>query len=214
MSCAGEEHGFDEAGAIEPRICAALADMGEERIEQWRDAGLLPGALRNQEPERDSPDEPDWFYSWDDLHRILAAAKLIELGLPAERLAETFARFDGACRWWAVILAAGDLEPIFPAEADFRRFIAERWHERELGSLWRFADAIRIDPHIHGGLPVIHGRRVDTRTVYSFHMNGESIEEVADGFSLTPHLARRAVEFEQAVLSRNGVQRADASAAG
>ena len=91
-----------------------MSCAGEERIEEWRAAELLPGALWNEESERDFPGEPDWFYSRDDLHRILAAANLIEPGLPAERLAETFARFDGACRWRAVILAVGDLEPIFP----------------------------------------------------------------------------------------------------
>ena len=200
MSCTGEEREYGKTGAIEPRICAALAGVGAAQIDQWREAGLLPGALWNDEAERDFPEEPDWFYSWDDLHRILAAAKLIELGLPAERIPEIFARFNEACQKWATKLAVDDLEPIFPAEVGFHRFIAERWHERELGRLWRFADAIHVDPHIHEGLPVIRGRRVDTRTIYGFHVHGDTIEEIADDFLLTPHLARRAIEFEREVL--------------
>lgn len=214
MSCNDEKHEFDQAGAIEPRICAALAGVSVEQIDQWRKAGLLPGALWNDEAERDFPDEPDWFYDWDALHRILAAAKLIELGLPPDQIPETFTRFDKACRRWPTALVVNDLEPVFPEVIDFRRFIAERWHERELGQLWRFADAIRIHPRIHGGLPVIHGRRVDTRTIYSFHMHGDTIEKVADDFLLTPHLAQRAVEFERAVLACEGVEQTDVPAAG
>lgn len=202
MSCNDEKHEFDEAGAIEPRICAALAGISVEQIDEWREAGLLPGALWNDEAERDFPDEPDWFYDWDALHRILAAAKMIELGLPPDQIPETFTRFDKACRRWPTALVVNDLEPVFPEVIDFRRFIAERWHERELGQLWRFADAIRIHPRIHGGLPVIHGRRVDTRTLYSFHHHGgTSIEDLADEFLLTPYLTARGIEFEEALLS-------------
>ena len=211
MSCAGEEHGFDEAGAIEPRICAALAGVGEERIEQWRGAGLLPGALRNQGAEPDFPDEPDWFYSWDDLHRILAAAKLIELGLPAERLAETFARFDGACRWWAVTPFTVTLEPVFPAGLSAREFVAQRWHEAELGRLHRFADVIQLDPDIHGGLPVFRGRRVDTRTIIAGHRGGMTTESLCRNYTITPYQVQRAIEFE---LQLEGVARIDAPAAG
>ena len=214
MSCEGEKHEFDEAGAIEPQICAALAGVSLEQIDEWREAGLLPGALWNDESERDLPDEPDWFYDWNSLHRILAAAKLIDLGLPPEQIPDTFAQFDKACPHWATSLIPRSLEPCFPAGVDLRRFIAERWHERELGRLWRFADAIHIHPRIHSGLPVIHGRRVDTRTLYSHHHHGGTgIEELADGFLLTPYLAARGVEFEEALLSANETQ-SDAFAAG
>ena len=207
MSCNDEKHEFDEAGAIEPRICAALAGVSVEQIDEWREAGLLPGALWNDEAERDFPDEPDWFYDWDALHRILAAAKLIELGLPPDQIPETFTRLDKACRRWPTALVVNDLEPVFPEVIDFRRFIAERWHERELGQLWRFADAIRIHPRIHDGLPVIHGRRVDTRTLYSFHRHGgTSIEDLADEFLLTPYLAARGIEFEEALLNADETQ--------
>lgn len=92
MSCEGEKHEFDEAGSIEPQICAALAGVSLEQIDEWREAGLLPGALWNDEAERDFPDEPDWFYDWESLHRILAAAKLIDLGLPPPTVSPTPSR--------------------------------------------------------------------------------------------------------------------------
>ncbi len=197
MSCNDEKHEFDEAGAIEPRICAALAGVSVEQIEAWREAGLLPGALWNEEEERDFPDEPDWFYSWDDLHRILAAAKLIELGLPLARIPETFARFDKACRHWATDLFVSMLEPVFPDGLNPQTFVAQRWHERELGRLHRFADVVRIDPRIHDGLPVFHDRRVDTRTIFSGHCGGMSTESLCHHYTVTPYQVQRAIEFER-----------------
>lgn len=199
MSCSDEKHEFNEAGAIEPRICAALAGVPIEQIEAWREAGLLPGALWNEEEERDFPDEPDWFYSWDDLHRILAAAKLIELGLPAAQIPETFARFDKACRRWATSLIPKSLEPCFPREVDMWRFVTERWHEAELGQLHRFADVIEIHPKRHEGLPCIRGRRVDTRTLISGHSAGMSDAQLSHSYRITPYQASRAVAFEQAM---------------
>ena len=199
MSCDGEKHEFDEAGAIEPQICAALAGVSVEQIDEWREAGLLPGALWNDEAERDFPDEPDWFYDWNSLHRILAAAKLIDLGLPPDQIPATFAGFDRACEHWATDLIPKSLESCFPEQVDLWRFITERWHEAELGQLHRFADVIGIHPRRHEGLPCIRGRRVDTRTLISGHLSGMSDAQLAYSYRITPYQARRAIAFERAM---------------
>ena len=211
MSCDGEKHEFDEAGAIEPQICAALAGVSLEQIDEWREAGLLPGALWNDEAERDFPDEPDWFYDWNSLHRILAAAKLIDLGLPPDQIPDTFARFDRACRHWATDPHEATLGAVFPHGINAREFVAQRWHEAELGRLHRFADVIQIHPRIHEGLPVFRGRRVDTRTIVAGHRTGMGMESLCRNFTITPYQVRRAIEFE---LELAGKAKVDAPAAG
>ena len=185
-------------GALPPDVVAGLSGLGAERLERWRAEGVLPASLGNPDPvEWRDEDDPDWFYTLADHARVLGAAKLLELGLPEAELPAALARLDGACARWATDLVPARIEAAFPAEVDFERFIAERWHEDRLGRLHEYADVVEMAPGRMDSMPVIRGRRVDTETVARFHCGGETDDEIAQNFRLTPRQVERALAFER-----------------
>ena len=200
MSCDPGEprHRMHEHGALPPGLVAGISGIGPERLECWRADGLLPASLENPDPAgaRDEGD-PDRFYTLDDLARVLAAAKLLQLGLAEAELPAALARLDHACARWATDLAPIRIKDAFPASVDFDRFIAERRHEDRLGRLHEYADVVEMAPGRMSSKPVIRGRRVDTETLARFHFGGASDEEIAASFRLTPRQVRRALAFER-----------------
>ena len=211
MSCHGEADPLRDAGAISPAIVAGLSGLPPERLERWRAEGLLPASVINDDPDREEFGDPPWYYSWNDHHRVLGAAKLLELGLSEADLPDALARLDAACPRWAVALPVRALAGALPQEVNAQRFWAERWHEGALGRLFRFADAVEMESGKLGGLPNVGGRRIETDMVAAYHAGGMSIDEIARTYWLTPFQVRRAVEFQQALYT---AVVADASAAG
>ena len=211
MSCHGEPDPLRDAGAIAPAIVAGLAGLDPEQLERWRADGLLPASVINDDPDREEFGDPPWYYSWNDHHRVLAAAKLLELGLAESALPDALARLDAACPQWAVELPIRLLEDTLPQEVDPRRFWAERRHEGSLGRMYTFADAVDLDPHIGKGDPTVRGRGVDACMLARFHAGGLSIETIAEDYWLPASQVRRIVEFDH-MLRKTAVT--DAPAAG
>ena len=97
MSCHEEPDPLRDAGAISPTIVAGLSGLDPEQLEHWRADGLLPASVINDDPDREEFGAPPCYYSWNDHHRVLAAAKLLELGLAEADLPTALARLDAAC---------------------------------------------------------------------------------------------------------------------
>ena len=211
MSCHAESDPLRDEGAISPAIVAGLSGLDPEQLERWRAEGLLPASVINDDPDREEFGDPPWYYSWNDHHRVLAAAKLLELGLAEADLLGALARLDAACPQWAVTLPQQALEAALPQAVDLQRFWSERRHEGPLGRLFRFADAVEMESGKLGGLPNVGGRRIETDMVAGYHTGGMSIDEIAQTYWLTPFQVRRAVEFQQALYT---AVVADAPAAG
>ncbi len=211
MSCHAEPDPLRDAAAISPAIVAELSGLDPEQLERWRAEGLLPASVVNDDPNREEFGDPPWYYSWNEHHRVLAAAKLLELGLAEGDLPDALARLDAACPQWAVTLPQRVLEAALPAEVDIQLFWAERRHEGPLGRLFRFADAVEMESGKLGGLPNVGGRRIETDMVADYHAGGMSVDEIAQTYWLTPFQVRRAVEFQQALYT---AVVADALAAG
>ena len=202
MSCdPGEpEYQMHQYGALTPELVAGISGIEPEQLECWRAEGLLPATLSKAELEPFcDEDDPDWFYTLDDHARVLAAAKLLQLGLPEAELPAALARLDEACIRWAVDLIPILIKDAFPEGLDFDRFIAERWHEDKLGRLYEYADVVELKPGVMSSMPVIRGRRVDTNTVICSYRDESDIERIMAGYRLTPYQIRRAVAFERAV---------------
>ena len=214
MSCdPGEpEYRMHQYGALPPELVAGISGIEPEQLECWRVEGLLPATLSKAELEPFcDEDDPDWFYTLDDHARVLAAAKLLQLGLPEAELPAALARLDEACVRWAVDLPPLQISEAFPAGLDHERFIAERKHEDRLGRFYRYADVVEMVDEIRDGMPNIRGSRIDTYTMICSYRSDSDIEWIARGHCLTPYQVRRAVRFEQAV---RGLETADATAAG
>ena len=211
MSCHAESDPLRDEGAISPAIVAGLAGVTSEHLERWRAEDLLPASVINDDPDREEFGDPPWYYSWNEHHRVLAAAKLLELGLAETDLPDALARLDAACPQWAVTLPQRVLEAVLPQAVDLQRFWSERRHEGPLGRLFRFADAVEMESGKLGGLPNVGGRRIETDMVAAYHVGGMSIDEIAQTYWLTPFQVRRAVEFQQALYA---AVVADAPAAG
>ena len=211
MSCHGEADPLRDGGAISPAIVAGLAGLDSARLGRWRAEGLLPASVINDDPDREEFGDPPWYYSWNEHHRVLGAAKLLELGLAETDLPDALARLDAACPQWAVTLPQRALEAALPKSVDLQRFWSERRHEGPLGRLFRFTDAVEMEGGKLGGLPNIGGRRIETDMVAGYHAGGMSIDEIAETYWLTPFQVRRAVEFQRALYAEAA---ADAPAAG
>ena len=201
MSCHGEPDPLSDVGAIAPAIVAGLAGLDPEQLERWRADGLLPASVINDDPDREEFGDPPWYYSWNEHHRVLAAAKLLELGLPEADLPDTLARLDAACPQWAVSLISGVLEPALPAAIDTHRFIAERWHEGPLGRLYTFGDSVEMVPGRCDAEPTVRRRRICTAMLAHEHTPATGIERLAYSYRLPQYAVRRALEFEQALCS-------------
>ena len=214
MSCdPGEpKYRMHEHGALPPELVAGISGIAPDRLECWRAEGLLPASLSRAdlEPFCDE-DDPDWFYTLDDHSRVLAAAKLLQLGLPEAELPAALARLDEACARWAVDLPPLQIGEAFPAGLDHERFIAERKHEDRLGRFYRYADVVEMVDEIRDGLPNIRGSGIDTYTMICSYGKESDIERIARDYRLTPYQVRRAVRFEQAV---RGIEAAGAPHAG
>lgn len=200
MSCHGEPDPLREAGAIAPAIVAGLAGLDPEQLERWRADGLLPASVINDDPDREEFGDPPWYYSWNDHHRVLAAAKLLELGLPKPDLPDALARLDAACPQWAVELPIRLLEDTLPQEVNPHRFWAERWHEGPLGRLYTFGDSIEMVPGRCDAEPTIRQRRIDTAMLAREHRT-QSVDTLAHTYWLPQYAVRRAIEFERALRS-------------
>ena len=213
MSCDPAGNEMHQHGALTPRIVAGLSGFSIEQLERWRESGLMPASLENREPPEMQAefDDPPRYYDWDDLHRILAAAKLLELGLPEAELSAALARLDAACARWATDLVPSSIREALPERIDAHRFFAERWHEGPLGRLYEYADAVEMVPGRRSCVPVLRGRRVDTWTVLSEYCAKRDYAAAAASYWITPYQARRAVEFECAL---GGVGQADAPLCG
>ena len=200
MSCHGEADPLRDAGAISPAIVAGLSGLDPERLERWRAEGLLPASVINDDPDREEFGDPPWYYSWNDHHRVLGAAKLLELGLAEADLPDALVRLDGACPRWAVTLISGVLEPALPAEVDASRFIAELWHEGALGRLYAFGDSVEMVPGRCDAEPTVRRRRIDTAMLAREHRT-VSVDTLAHNYWLPQYAVRRAIEFERALRS-------------
>ena len=200
MSCHGEADPLRDAGAISPAIVAGLSGLEPERLERWRADGLLPASVINDDPDREEFGDPPWYYSWNDHHRVLGAAKLLELGLSEADLPDALARLDGACPRWAVTLISGVLAPALPQEIDAHRFIAERWHEGPLGRLYPFGDSVEMVPGRCDAEPTVRRRRIDTAMLAREHRT-VSVDTLAHNYRLPQYAVRRALEFERALRS-------------
>ena len=201
MSCHREPDPLRDAAAISPAIVAGLSGLDPEQLERWRADGLLPASVVNDDPDREEFGEPPWYYSWNEHHRVLGAAKLLELGLAEASLPDALARLDDACPQWAVTLPQRALEAVLPKQVNIQRFWSERRHEGPLGRLFHFADAVEMESGKLGGLPNVGGRRIETDMVSAYHVGGMSIDEIAQTYWLTPFQVRRAVEFQQALYA-------------
>ena len=213
MSCdlAGNE--MHQHGALTPRIVAGLSGFSLERLERWRASGLMPASLENREPPEMQAefDDPPRYYDWDDLHRILAAAKLLELGLPEAELPAALARLDATCARWATELVPISIRDALPEQIDAQRFFAERWHEGPLGKLYSFADVVEMLPGRCDSEPTIRGRRIRASMLWLEYPPTAGDEKLAADYSLTAYQVRRAVEFENILRAAEQVH---ASAAG
>ena len=213
MSCDPAGNEMHQHGALTPRIVAGLSGFSLEQLEGWRASGLMPASLENREPPEMQAefDDPPRYYDWDDLHRILAAAKLLELGLPEAELPAALARLDAACARWATDLVPISIRDALPEQIDAHRFFAERWHEGPLGRLYEYADAVEMVPGRRSCLPVLRGTRLDTWTVFNEYCAKEDYAAAAAAYWITPYQARRAIQFECAL---RGEWQTDASPCG
>ena len=200
MSCHGELDPLRDVGAIAPAIVAGLSGLDPEQLDRWRADGLLPASVINDDPDREEFGDPPWYYSWNDHHRVLAAAKLLELGLPEPDLPDALARLDAACPQWVVALPIRLLEDALPKEVDPHRFWAERWHEGPLGRLYTFGDSIEMIPGRCDAEPTIRQRRIDTAMLAREHRT-QSVNTLAHTYWLPQYAVRRAIEFERALRS-------------
>ena len=200
MSCHGEADPLRDAGAISPAIVAGLSGLEPERLERWRAEGLLPASVINDDPDREEFGDPPRYYSWNDHHRVLGAAKLLELGLSEADLPDALARLDAACPRWAVTPISDVLAPALPQEIDAHRFIAERWHEGALGRLYAFGDSVEMVPGRCDAEPTVRRRRIDTAMLAREHRT-VSVDTLAHNYRLPQYAVRRALEFERALRS-------------
>ena len=199
MSCHAEPDPLRDEGAISPAIVAGLAGVTPEQLERWRAGDLLPASVINDDPDREEFGDPPWYYSWNDHHRVLAAAKLLELGLAETHLSDALARLDDACPQWAATLPQRALEAALPEQVDLRRFWSERRHEGPLGRLFRFADAVEMRPNYCAGEPTVRARRLRTAMLANTYPTLSHTEQMVDEYGLTVYQARRILEFEQAL---------------
>ena len=211
MSCHLEPDPFKDEGAISPYVVAGLSGLDPDQLERWRADGLLPASEINDDPDREEFGEPPWYYSWNEHHRVLAAAKLLELGLPTAELPAALACLDEACPRWAVTLIPKAIEAALPAQIDRKRFFAERWHEGPLGQLYSFADVVEMLPGRCDSEPTIRGRRIRASMLWLEYPPTAGDEKLAADYSLTAYQVRRAVEFENILRAAEQVH---ASAAG
>ena len=196
MSCHAEPDPLKDAGAISPYVVAGLSGLDPDQLERWRADGLLPASLINDDPDREEFGEPPWYYLWNEHHRVLGAAKLLELGLPTAELPAALARLDKACPRWAVALIPKAIEAALPPQIDHKRFFAERWHEGPLGKLYSFADVVEMMPGRCDSEPTVRGRRIRASMLWLEYPPAAGDEKLAADYSLTAYQVRRAVEFE------------------
>ena len=211
MSCYEETDPLRDEGAIAPAIVAGLSGLDSAQLERWRAEGLLPASVTNDDPDREEFGDPPWYYSWNEHHRVLGAAKLLELGLAEVELSGALARLDAACPQWAVTLPQRVLEAALPVEVDLQRFWSERRHEGPLGRLFRFADAVEMRPNYCAGEPTVRARRLRTAMLWLEYPAVSGADELAADYSLTAHQVRRAIEFEEALRA---IEQIHAPAAG
>ena len=211
MSCHGEADPLRDGGAISPAIVAGLAGLDSARLGRWRAEGLLPASVINDDPDREEFGDPPWYYSWNEHHRVLGAAKLLELGLAETELSDALARLDAACPQWAVTLPQRALEAALPKSVDLQRFWSERRHEGPLGRLFRFADAVEMRPNYCAGEPTVRARRLRTAMLWLEYPTVSGADELAADYSLTAHQVQRAIEFEEALRA---IEQIHAPAAG
>ena len=200
MTCS-EQNERDHWGALDPWLVVALSGLDEAQLERWRVSGLLPASVKNEEPielQREF-DEPPHYYNWSDHFRVLAAAKLLHLGLPEAELPQVFATFDGVCQNWPTHFVPRDMEPVFPEGIDFRCYVAERRHEYALGKWYEFADVVEMDPMRADGRPVLHRSGLTTDSLWDTYSRETGVEELVEEWRITSYQARRAIEFECAI---------------
>ena len=211
MSCHAEHDPLKDEGAISPYVVAGLSGLDPDQLERWCADGLLPASEINDDPDREEFGEPPWYYSWNEHHRALGAAKLLELGLPIAELPAALARLDEACPRWAVTLIPKAIESALPPQIDHKRFFAERWHEGPLGKLYSFADVVEMMPGRCDSEPTVRGRRIRASMLWLEYPPVAGDEKLAADYSLTAYQVRRAVEFENILRAAEQVH---ASAAG
>lgn len=211
MSCHAEPDPLKDEGAISPYVVAGLSGLDPDQLERWRADSRLPASEINDDPDREEFGEPPWYYLWNEHHRVLGAAKLLELGLPIAELPAALARLDEACPRWAVTLVPKAIEAALPPQIDHKRFFAERWHEGPLGLLYSFADVVEMMPGRCDSEPTVRGRRIRASMLWLEYPPAAGDEKLAADYSLTAYQVRRAVEFENILRAAEQVH---ASAAG
>lgn len=99
--------------------------------------------------------------------------------------------------YWLVVETRGQLLLTAPS-VSFVELV--RWSEKGVASAWRpHADKrspVAVDPRVRFGRPAVRG--ISTEALWEHIDGGESVEEVADAFNLTPADVHWAVSYESA----------------
>lgn len=209
MSCESPEQSRSGWGLLPLRIVAACSGLPPDELERWRRRGVLPATA--ERPDGDGRGASGGQYTWAEHQRAVAAAKLLELGVGAERLPDAMHRLDEACEHWPITLLPELLERALPSGVEAWRFRAERTYEGALGRLREYGDVVRMEHDKLGGMPTVCGRRIGTAMLAGEYDGGGTVEEIAREYWITPAEVNRAVQFERAV---DEFWPADAPAAG
>jgi len=66
-----------------------------------------------------------------------------------------------------------------------------------LAESWRPQDGIVLRPAVQAGSPCVEGTRIASALLADLHGQGETVEDLADDYELTPELVRRAIDYER-----------------
>lgn len=68
-----------------------------------------------------------------------------------------------------------------------------------LASSWSPTDGIVLRPTVQAGSPCVEGTRIVSALLADLQQQGETIEDLADDYELTPELVQRAIDYEQSL---------------
>lgn len=66
-----------------------------------------------------------------------------------------------------------------------------------LAASWSPRDGIVLRPTVQAGSPCVEGTRIASALLADLHQQGETVEDLADDYELTPKLVKRAIEYER-----------------
>ncbi len=105
-------------------------------------------------------------------------------------------------RWISANLVERPTVRASTVEADaLARMIEAIDSEGPLGVLAEYSDAVDMDPHVLGGVPVMRGTRIETGLLASLWDRELDIEGIALRFGLDARRVERALEFQIAIAA-------------